>query len=139
MIPHSGMAPGIGLCADSVEPGWDSLSPLLIHMLSLSSHYAPSLLTCAPSLSKLNKHLKNDSGYKMFSELREFQLGFPNMLLSIVESSEAQNSLHPHITWNCSSRSLGNMPSFPTVSKTDRSVWQIGLAEELRKYNKCLK
>ena len=38
-----GFEPCIGLCADSVEPAWDSLSPTLS---------APPLL----SLSKINKH-----------------------------------------------------------------------------------
>ena len=39
--------PHIGLCADSMEPALDSLSPFLS---------APSLFTHALSLSKINKH-----------------------------------------------------------------------------------
>ena len=41
-----GFQPHIGLCDDSMEPAWDSLSP------SLS---APPLLTLSLSLSKINK------------------------------------------------------------------------------------
>ena len=42
--------PCVGLCADSAEPAWDSLSP------SLS---VPPLLMCSLSLSKISKYLKN--------------------------------------------------------------------------------
>ena len=41
--------PRAGLCADNIEPAWDSLSP---------SVSAPPLLTHSLSLSKINKMLK---------------------------------------------------------------------------------
>ena len=42
-----GIKPRVGLCADSVEPAWDFLSPSL---------FVPPLLMCAHSLSlKINK------------------------------------------------------------------------------------
>ena len=41
-----GIEPLIGLCTDSGEPAWDSLSPSLP---------APPLLTLSLSLSKINK------------------------------------------------------------------------------------